>query len=93
MAAGAIATVLIRLIGRHGITRGIKIAQKLGFGNKSIKQAFKAINKEQKKLGLKQFKRKPKRETYNTFEQRKYGRIMEADWKASLQDPDLRGSF
>tara|TARA_R100000458_G_scaffold59695_2_gene71220 strand:- start:435 stop:728 length:294 start_codon:yes stop_codon:yes gene_type:complete len=83
MAAGAIATVLIRLIGKHGITRGIKMAQKLGFNNKSIKQAFKSINKKQKELGLKKFKRKPKS---STFDQRKADRMYSnqakpSDWR------------
>tara|TARA_Y100001938_G_C7934758_1_gene351194 strand:+ start:376 stop:693 length:318 start_codon:yes stop_codon:yes gene_type:complete len=71
----AIVRVLFNLIQKHGIPRGIKMAQKLGFGNKSIKQAFKAINKEQKKVGLKELKHRPKR----PFDQRKADRMYHDD--------------
>jgi hypothetical protein len=79
----AVVRVLFNLIQKHGIPRGIKMAQKLGFGNKSIKQAFKAINKEQKKVGLKELKHRPKR---STFDQRKADRMYwnqakPSDWK------------
>tara|TARA_R100000700_G_C3151785_1_gene130231 strand:+ start:240 stop:581 length:342 start_codon:yes stop_codon:yes gene_type:complete len=60
MAVASIAKVLIRLLQKHGVSRGVKIAQQLGFKNQDIKKAFLNINAEQKKLGLKQFKRKPK---------------------------------
>ena len=60
MAVGAITGILMRLLAKHGVSRGVRAAQKLGFKNKDIKKAFLNINAEQKKLGLKEFKRKSK---------------------------------
>ena len=80
---GTLTRVLVNLINKHGLSRGIKLAQRLGFGNKSIKQAFKAINKEQRKIGLKEFKYRPKS---STFDQRKADRMYwneakPSDWR------------
>jgi hypothetical protein len=46
MAAGAIARVLANLIGKHGLARGIKMAQKLGFKNKEIQSAVSKMTKQ-----------------------------------------------
>jgi len=43
---GALTRVLMNLINKHGLSRGIRLAQRLGFDNKSIKQAFKATNRQ-----------------------------------------------
>ena len=66
MAIGAITGVLMRLLAKHGVSRGVRAAQKLGFKNKDIKKAFLNINAEQKRLGLKEFKHKPK-DYYKSF--------------------------
>lgn len=60
MAGGAIVMVLGRLLARHGVKTGIRMAQRLGFDNRSIKKAFNSINAEQKKIGLKEFKKRAK---------------------------------
>ena len=60
MGAAVIVRVLSRLISKHGFTKGIKKAQKLGFRNKDIKSAVSQAGA----------KRKPR----STFAERKYGR-------------------
>ena len=72
MAAGAIARVLAGLIGKHGLARGIKIAQKLGFKNKEIQGAVKKMTK--------QLSKRPK----STFQQRKGDRMYAADQQSEL---------
>jgi len=79
MAVSAIARVIQRLIQQNGMMGGIKKAQKLGFPDTKIKQAVKSL----------QVRRQPR----STFGQRKEGRIMEADWKQHMQDPDLTGTM
>jgi hypothetical protein len=83
VAVGAIVMVLNRLLARHGVKTGIRIAQRLGFDNKSIKKAFNTINAEQRKIGLKEFKRRPKR---STFKQRK----AERQWREEQGRTDDR---
>ena len=63
MATSAIIRVLSRLISKHGFTKGIKKAQKLGFRNKDIKSAVSQAGA----------KRKPR----STFAERKYSRRTE----------------
>jgi hypothetical protein len=62
MAAGAIVRVLANLIGKHGLARGVKMAQGLGFKNKEIQGAVSKLTKGVTK--------KPK----GTFAQRKAAR-------------------
>ena len=69
MAVGVIVKVLSNLIARHGLTRGVKVAQKLGFRNKDIKSAFS-------KLGT---KRKPKTSFKQRKEDRGYAEAMRTD--------------
>ena len=75
MAVSAIAKVLIKLFHKHGVSRGISMAQKLGFKNKDIKSAFS-------KLGVKR-----RRDTYPnpmTFQQRK----AERNWYREMAKDD-----
>tara|TARA_Y100001938_G_C7963150_1_gene365380 strand:- start:539 stop:835 length:297 start_codon:yes stop_codon:yes gene_type:complete len=76
MAGSAIVMVLGRLLARHGVKTGIRMAQRLGFDNRSIKKAFKSINAEQKKIGLKEFKMRPKR---GDFQSRKAERKLDME--------------
>jgi len=41
MAAPIVARVLLSLIQRHGLTAGVRVAQRLGFKGKSIQKAFR----------------------------------------------------
>ena len=47
MAVSALTAVLIRLIGRHGLIQGPRMARRMGFATKSIQKAFKhpSLNK------------------------------------------------
>lgn len=85
MAVAVIARVLMGLLQRHGVSRGLKVAQKLGFKNKDIKKAFINLNTEQRKIGLKEFKRKPR----STFAERKgerSSRVADRQWESSVDD-------
>jgi hypothetical protein len=79
MAVSAIVRVLSRLISKHGFTKGIKKAQKLGFRNKDIKNAVSQAGA--KKAPYKRG---------GTFQQRKgmrdMGRDVEAMRRAELYE-------
>ena len=43
MAVSNMAKILVKLIGKHGFTRGIKMAKNMGFESKDIQKAVKQI--------------------------------------------------
>ena len=63
MAANVIIKILSKLVKKHGLAKGVKKAQKLGFSNKDIKAAVSQAGA----------KRKPR----STFAERKYSRRTE----------------
>jgi len=74
MAAGTIARVLAKLISQHGLARGVKMAQKLGFKNKEIQGAVNKVTK-----GI---TKKPK----GTFAQRKTARTEDMYYRDFMRE-------
>ena len=80
MAAGAIVRVLANLIGKHGLARGVKMAQGLGFKNKEIQSAVSKLTKgvTKKPKGFKQ--------TRETWRDRKANRMYYREQEAAYRD-------
>ena len=78
MAANIIIKILSKLVKKHGLTKGIKKAQKLGFSNKDIKAAVSRAGARRKKDTFPHERM--------TFKQRK----AERQWRAQQGGADER---